>query len=104
MRKAVAAAILMTLAAAAAHAAPPAVPSLREVWEGVRGKCGILTEEDGFYQMSVDTLNPQETQHCVISVGADAILFGPSRKGAVIDSPQEYMVVPTARIVLRIRR
>lgn len=104
MRRAVTLATLLILAGAAVHATPPAVPSLREVWESVRGKCGILTEEDGFYQMSVDTLDPQMTQHCVISVGADAILFGPSRKGIVIDSPQQYLVVPTARIVLSIRK
>jgi hypothetical protein len=81
-------------AAITSHTAPPRGASLREIWQGARGQCGILEEAGGIYELKLADQLPRDT--CIISVGSDVVVLAPGG-----GQPQKwYTVVPLARITL----
>jgi len=106
MRKNVAWAVFILLAgfAGAGHAAPPKASSLKDLWQGLDGKCGLLVAKNEHFELVIDEVNPQEGKQCVISAATDVVVFGPNEKGSFIDSPKQYLVVPMERIILYIRQ
>lgn len=86
------------------HAAPPKASSMKDLWQSLDGKCGALTVKEGYYELIIDEINPQEGKQCVISAGTDVVVFGANERGSFIDVPRQYLVVPVERIILFIRQ
>jgi hypothetical protein len=106
MRRSVTLAVFFVLASlgGVCHAAPPKAPSLRDAWQNVDKKCGLLLEKNGTYQFTLDETIPGEGETCILSVGTDAVLFGPNSNSSLLDSPRQYLIVPLERIVLSTRQ
>jgi hypothetical protein len=71
--------------------------SLREAWEGVKGKCGTLTEKNGVYEFNLDNNHPSDGKHCIISVGSDVLTFSSNAS----ETHKIYTTVPMGQAVLR---
>jgi hypothetical protein len=106
MRTSVALAVFVLIAVfgGICHAAPPKAPSLRDAWQNVDEKCGVLLEKNGAYEFALDDTLPGEGRHCILSISTDVVLFGPNSNGSLLDSPKQYLIVPMERIVLSIRQ
>jgi hypothetical protein len=82
-------------AAITSHAAPPRGGSLREVWQGARGQCGVLEQAGDTYELKLANQLPKDT--CIISVGSDVVVLAPNGG----QSQKWYTVIPLARITLK---
>jgi len=72
--------------------------SLREAWEGVKGKCGILIETMSGYEFRLDNNHPNDGKDCVFSVGSDVLTFS----SKVSENHKTLTIVPMEQAVLHI--
>jgi hypothetical protein len=105
MRKHLLVAAVVFFFATVCSAAPPKPSSLREAWQGLEEKCGLLTVSSaGVYEFSLEVFIPGKDQACVLSIGTDVVVLGVSPDKSFLETPKRYLVVPMERVVISVRQ
>ncbi len=86
-------------------AAPPKPSTLREAWQGLEEKCGLLlVSSTGIFEFSLDEFVPGKDQACILSIGSDVVVFGVSADKSFLGTPKKYLIVPMERVVIAVRQ